>query len=84
MLDEPASHLDIRNKVLMMNLIKKLGTEKEKAILFSTHDIGLTLKIASRVWLFRQNKIKDYTIDEFKQGEFWKLMLDGLDSDVFL
>ena len=78
-LDEPASHLDIRNKVLMMNLIKKLGEEKEKTILFSTHDVGLTLKIATRVWLFHQNKIIDYTIDEFKQGEFWKLMLDGLD-----
>lgn len=80
MLDEPASHLDIRNKVLMMNLIKKLGEEKEKTILFSTHDVGLTLKIATRVWLFHQNKINDYTIDEFKKGEFWKLMLEGIDS----
>ena len=82
MLDEPASHLDIRNKVLMMNLIKKLGKEEGKAILFSTHDVGLTLKIATRVWLFHGQRINDYKIDEFKQGEFWKLMLDGLDADV--
>ena len=79
LLDEPATHLDIRNKVLMMNLIRKLGEEKEKAILFSTHDVGLTLKIATRVWLFHNQLINDYKIDEFKQGEFWKLMLDGLD-----
>lgn len=79
LLDEPATHLDIRNKVLMMNLIRKLGEEKEKAILFSTHDVGLTLKIATRVWLFHNQLINDYNIDEFKQGKFWKLMLDGLD-----
>lgn len=80
-LDEPASHLDIRNKMLMMNLINKLGVEHEKAILFSTHDVGLTLKTASRIWLFNKNKINDYSIDEFKQGEYWKLMLEGLDPD---
>lgn len=84
LLDEPASHLDIRNKVLMMRLIKKLGEEKEKAILFSTHDVGLTLKIATRVWLFHKTVINDYNIDEFKEGEYWKLMLDGLDADVLL
>lgn len=77
-LDEPASHLDIRNKVLLMELIKKLGKEKEKAILFSTHDVGLTLKIATRVWLFHNKRINDYEIEEFKQGEYWKLMLEGL------
>jgi iron complex transport system ATP-binding protein len=79
MLDEPASHLDIRNKVLLMELIKKLGKEKEKAILFSTHDVGLTLKIATRVWLFHNKRINDYKIEEFKLGEYWKLMLEGLD-----
>ena len=84
LLDEPATHLDIRNKVLMMNLIVKLGKEEGKAILFSTHDVGLTLKIATRVWLFHNQRINDYNIDEFKQGEFWKLMLDGLDADVLL
>jgi len=81
-LDEPASHLDIRNKALMMNLIKNLGEEQQKTILFSTHDVGLTLKIASRVWLFHNKRINDYKIDEFKQGEHWKLMLEGLDADV--
>jgi iron complex transport system ATP-binding protein len=81
-LDEPASHLDIRNKVLMMELIRKLGTDQQKTILFSTHDVGLTLKVATRVWLFHNKQIKDYKIDEFKQGEYWKLMLMGLDADM--
>ena len=81
-LDEPASHLDIRNKALMMNLIKRLGEEQQKTILFSTHDVGLTLKIATRVWLFHNKRITNYNIDEFKQGEHWKLMLEGLDEDL--
>ena len=81
-LDEPASHLDIRNKALMMNLIIKLGEEQQKTILFSSHDIGLTLKIATRVWLFHNKQINDYTIDDFKEGKYWKLMLEGLDVDT--
>jgi len=80
-LDEPASHLDIRNKVLMMELIRKLGMAKQKTILFSTHDIGLTLKVATRVWLFHSKQINNYSIEEFEKGEYWKLMLKGLDSD---
>jgi iron complex transport system ATP-binding protein len=81
-LDEPASHLDIRNKVLMMELIRKLGTDQQKTILFSTHDVGLTLKVATRVWLFYNKRINDYKIEEFKQGKYWKLMLEGLDADM--
>ena len=80
-LDEPASHLDIRNKALMMNLIRKLGDEQQKTILFSTHDIGLTQKIATRVWLFHNKQINVYSNEEFTKGEYWKLMLDGLDGE---
>lgn len=81
-LDEPASHLDIRNKVLVMKLIRELGKEQQKAILFSTHDVELTLKIATRVWLFHNKRINDYKIDEFKKGEYWRLMLEGLGADI--
>ena len=44
-LDEPTTHLDIRHKVSLLQLLKNLSRETGKCILFSTHDIELALQI---------------------------------------
>ena len=83
-LDEPASHLDIRNKILVMDLIRKLGIEENKILLFSTHDIGIALEVADRVWLLNNKKISDFDIESFKIEKPWKIMLEGIDASRYL
>lgn len=48
-LDEPTSHLDLRNKVEVLELLKEVaGTGK--SILISTHEISLAAKVCDIFW----------------------------------
>lgn len=54
-LDEPASHLDIPNKALIINILKNLALNQGKTIIYSTHELSFIRKAADRVWIFDQN-----------------------------
>lgn len=48
-LDEPTTHLDLLHKVSLFKLLKKLTTETQKCILFSTHDIDLAIQLSDEM-----------------------------------
>ncbi len=58
LLDEPTAHLDLNNRLEIMNLLRKLAREKNKAILLATHELDLALQTADSVWLANGNSIK--------------------------
>ncbi len=51
LLDEPTAHLDLNNRVEIMNLLRKLSRTEGKAILVATHELDLALQTADLVWL---------------------------------
>lgn len=59
-LDEPTSYLDIRYKIELLNILRKLSIEKEKTIIMSLHEIDLVPKIADKVILIKDGQIFDY------------------------
>lgn len=75
LLDEPTAHLDLNNRLEIMNLLRRLAREKNKAILLATHELDLALQTADTVWL-----AKDKTL---KKGMPEDLVLDGSFDDVF-
>jgi len=81
-MDEPTSHLDVRNKVAMMNLIKGFAKNEEKTILFSTHDLALARNVASRIWLIHDHKILDEETEYFMNNKSWKPLLEGIDEEL--
>lgn len=48
-LDEPTSHLDLKNKIEVLELLKKIS-QAGKAILISTHEIQLTSQSCDEFW----------------------------------
>lgn len=50
-LDEPTAHLDVNNRFELLTLLKQLAKQTQKAILLSTHELELALKLADKVWL---------------------------------
>ncbi len=48
-LDEPTSHLDLKNKIDVLELLKKISA-KGKSILISTHEVGLAAKYCNEFW----------------------------------
>ena len=55
-LDEPINHLDIKNQIDIMALIRKLTREKSLTTLIVLHDINLALRYADSILLIRDGK----------------------------
>lgn len=51
MLDEPTAHLDLPNRLMIFNLLRRLAKKTQKTILLSTHELDLALQVADKIWL---------------------------------
>ncbi|WP_414574786.1 ABC transporter ATP-binding protein [Anabaena sp. CCY 9402-a] len=57
LLDEPTAFLDLPRRVEIMQLLRQLARDTHQAILLSTHDLDLALRLADQVWLLTTNGI---------------------------
>jgi len=57
-LDEPTTHLDEENKIIILKLLRNLAKTKNKLILFSSHDWRLAKEFADKIWLLHDQKIE--------------------------
>ncbi|WP_375498749.1 ABC transporter ATP-binding protein [uncultured Nostoc sp.] len=76
LLDEPTAFLDLPRRVEIMQLLRQLARETNQAILFSTHDLDLALRLADKVWLLTTNGILHVGAPE-------DLVLSGAFADTF-
>ncbi|OKH25439.1 ABC transporter ATP-binding protein [Chroogloeocystis siderophila] len=76
LLDEPAAFLDLPRRVELMQLLRQLVRETNQAILLTTHDLDLVLRLADRVWLLTANGILHVGAPE-------DLVLSGAFADTF-
>lgn len=53
LLDEPTAHLDLPNRIRVLQLLRHLAHEEGKTILISTHELELALKLSDRILLMR-------------------------------
>jgi iron complex transport system ATP-binding protein len=51
LLDEPTAHLDLVNRLEIMQLLKTIATNENKAILITTHDMEIAIETADEFWL---------------------------------
>jgi iron complex transport system ATP-binding protein len=70
-LDEPTTHLDLFHKVSVFKLLKKLASETNKCILFSTHDIDLAIQLSDEmIVMTEKNVIQDEPCNLISKGIF--------------
>ena len=55
--DEPTTALDVTTQAEVLELIKNIQTERNMAVLFITHDIGVVAQIADEVVVMRKGKV---------------------------
>ena len=60
LLDEPISHLDPKNQIEMLELIKKKTKENQFITLTVLHDLQNTLHYADKVIMLKESKIIDF------------------------
>lgn len=70
LLDEPTSHLDLRNRAEIMRLLTKLNREQQTTILMVVHDLTLASQYFDRIILLNQGrKIADGSVAEVMTPE---------------
>lgn len=68
-LDEPTAFLDVPNKYEIVSILHHLAREKNKTIIFSTHDLNIAVSEVDMIWLMLQ--------DDVVQGAPEDLILNG-------
>lgn len=57
LLDEPTAFLDFGSKVKLYKKLAELAKETGKAILVSTHDLELAIRLADKMWILDNGKM---------------------------
>ncbi len=76
LLDEPTAFLDLPRRVELLQLLRRLARETGAAILLSTHDLDLALRLADRLWLLSSAGSMEVGLPE-------ELALNGAVARVF-
>lgn len=76
LLDEPTAFLDLPRRVEILYLLRRLAHENQRAILLSTHDLDLALRMADVIWLMSPNA-------PFTIGAPEDLVLSGVFEQAF-
>lgn len=76
LLDEPISHLDLLRRVEILEILRQVAREEDRAVLVSIHDIPLALDFADRLWLMEAG-------GGFVEGAPEELVLDGTLARAF-
>lgn len=74
-LDEPTAFLDVSNKYEIVHILHQLAEQKEKTIIFSTHDLNTAIAESDRIWLM----LKDAVV----QGSPEDLIINGYFGKLF-
>lgn len=75
-LDEPTAFLDVSSRAALFGLLRELARDQQLAVVLSTHDLELALRVADRVWLMDPAGTLMDTVGE-------ELMLSGRIGDMF-
>ncbi|ONH34736.1 ATP-binding cassette domain-containing protein [Protofrankia sp. BMG5.30] len=56
LLDEPSAYLDVTARVAVTALLRALARDHDLAVVVSTHDLELALRVADMVWLLDRDR----------------------------
>jgi len=56
-LDEPTTHLDVHHRMETFLVLKDLAVTHHKSIIMATHEIGLAIKMADKLWVLEDKSI---------------------------
>lgn len=76
LMDEPTAHLDLNNRLEIMNILLRLTRSMNKSVLVATHELDLALQTADEIWLAGGNKSILTGIPE-------DLVLTGVFDEIF-
>jgi iron complex transport system ATP-binding protein len=55
-LDEPTAFLDVTSRIETITLLRRLATEQGKAVLMSSHDLELAIRMSDCLWMMEKGR----------------------------
>ena len=80
LLDEPTAHLDLPNRIHILQLLRHLAHEQGKTILISTHELDLAIQLSDRILLLSENGVQLDTAAQLRQT---KAFTHAFGMDIF-
>ncbi|SFH92222.1 ABC transporter ATP-binding protein [Halpernia frigidisoli] len=82
-LDEPTTHLDEKNKLMILNLLRHIAKTQNKIILFSSHDWRLAKEFSDKICLLKNEQLFSGIAEDvlLKQPELTTPKLYNLHSE---
>ena len=81
-LDEPTAFLDLPNRYDIVLLLKRLVRERQKTVLFSTHDLSIALKVADRMWVMCNGEVHQGSPPQLLAAGVFDLLLQNTQLSV--
>ncbi|WP_312077435.1 ABC transporter ATP-binding protein [Chryseobacterium sp.] len=63
-LDEPTTHLDEKNKIVILKTLRRLAKEQNKLLLFSSHDWRLAKEFADKIWYVKDSHLYSGIVED--------------------
>lgn len=82
-LDEPTTHLDIRHRLELIDILKRLSKEKGITVMLSLHEIDIALKSCDQVVLVHNGKILASGVPEEVVNESIINQLYGIENGTY-
>jgi iron complex transport system ATP-binding protein len=76
LLDEPTAHLDVANRIALLQLLRHLARTAQKAILITSHELEALLQVSDTLWLLHPD-------GTYSEGMPEELALQGFINRAF-
>lgn len=80
LLDEPTAHLDLPNRIKILQLLRHLAHTQGKTILISTHELELAIQLSDRILLMSEQGIVLDTAENLRQTNAF---MTAFQMDIF-
>lgn len=80
LLDEPTAHLDLPNRIKVLQLLRRLAHEQQKTILISTHELELAIQLSDRILLMSEQGV---LLDTAKNLREQNAFTEAFGMDIF-
>jgi len=75
-MDEPTAFLDISSKFEILHLMHELTQNRNKTIVFSTHDLSAAINQADKIWLLKEQGILEGAPEDLMLEGSFKALFD--------
>lgn len=75
-MDEPTAFLDVSSKFEIMQLMHDLTRNREKTIIFSTHDLAMAIRQADKIWILNEQGLIEGAPEDLMLAGSFRTLFD--------